>query len=105
LVHWSQLWNQVETETYFHDEAAQARAEMEQRGIKSTVLDAQEMARWRAAAKPAVDKFLDGLEAKGAPARQFVGEVETVAAKWRKRSADEVTKQLLEKPLPGLINF
>jgi TRAP-type C4-dicarboxylate transport system substrate-binding protein len=105
LVHWAQLWNQVETESYFHDEAKQARAELEQRGVKSTVLSPDELARWKAAAQPAVDSVVNGLEAKGAPAKQFLADVAATAAKWRKRSADEVTKQLLDRPLPGIIDI
>lgn len=103
LVHWSQLWNQVEIELYFHDEAKLALAELDSKGIKSTKISGAERDKWKAAAQPAVDKFLADLEAKGAPAKQFYAELQAAAAKWRARSADDITKQLLDKPLPGII--
>jgi len=105
LVHWSQLWNQVEIELYFHDEAKVALAELASKGIKSTKIDGAERDRWKATAQPAVDAFLASLEAKGAPAKQFYADLQASAAAWRKKSADEITKQLLDKPLPGIIDY
>ncbi len=105
LVHWAQLWNQVEIELYFHDEAKLALKELDSKGIKSTKIDGAERDKWRATAKPAVETFLAGLEAKGAPAKQFYADLQASAARWRAKSPDEITKQLLEKPLPGIVDF
>ena len=105
LVHWAQLWNQVEIELYFHDEAKAALAELDSKGIKSTKIAGAERDKWRSTALPAVDTFLAGLEAKGAPAKQFYADIQASAAKWRTKSADDITKQLLDKPLSGIVDF
>lgn len=105
LVHWAQLWNQVEVELYFHDEAKAALAELDAKGIKSTKITGAERDKWKAAAQPAIDKFLNDLEFKGAPAKQFYAELQAAAARWRAKSPDEITKQLMDKPLPGIIDI
>jgi TRAP-type C4-dicarboxylate transport system substrate-binding protein len=105
LIHWSQLWNQVEIELYFHDEAKEALKELDGKGIKSTKIAGAERDKWKAAAQPAVDAFLADLEKKGAPAKQFYADLQAAAAKWRAKSADQITKELLEKPLPGIVSY
>lgn len=103
--HWAQLWNEAEIELYYEREAADGRALMKKHNVKFISLSDAEMARWKAAARPAIDKFLTDLEAKGSPAREFVADLEKAAAKYRKMSGDEITKALLDKPIPGIIDM
>lgn len=103
--HWAQLWNQAEIELYYEREAADGRDLLKKHGTKFITLSDAEMARWKAAARPAIDKFLSDLEAKGAPAKAFVADLERVAAKYRAKSGDQITKDLLNRPIPGLIDF
>ncbi|MEP9375887.1 TRAP transporter substrate-binding protein DctP [Aquabacter sp. CN5-332] len=103
--HWAQLWNQVDAQLYYDKEADEALADMNKRGIVSVTMPPEQLARWKAATQPVVDNWIKENEAKGAPAAKFIGDMKALADKYEKTPADEITQQLMDKPLPGIIVF
>ncbi len=103
--HWAQLWNQVEVHMYYEQEALAAITSMQKRNIRSLTLPPQEREKWIAATQPVVDQFIAEKQAKGLPAREFVADMKALAAKYKGRTGDDITQQLLARPIPGLIAF
>ena len=103
--HWYQLSSQAQIELYYDLEAQKGRVTMEKMGIKSIPLPPQEVSKWRAAVKPVVDEWISSNEAKGLPAKAFVADLEAMALKYRDKNFEEITRALLEKPIPGIIKF
>lgn len=103
--HWAQLWNQVDAQLYYDKEADEALADMNKRGIVSVTMPPEELARWKAATAPVEAKWIKENEAEGHPAAQFVADMKALAKKYDGMTSDEVTRQLLDKPVPGIITF
>lgn len=103
--HWSQLWNQVEVNLYYENESIDAAAEMQKRGVRTVELSPQERGKWVAATQPVVDQFVATAQGKGLPAKDLLNDIQATAARYKGRSAEDITKALLDKPIPGLIAF
>ncbi|MGE0255422.1 MAG: TRAP transporter substrate-binding protein DctP [Alphaproteobacteria bacterium] len=100
-----QIWNHAEAEPYFEDFAAEVRADMEKRGIKSYVPEGEEKAQWTKAFAPIEAAWVAEMEAKGVK-----GAADMLAA-FRKRneelkkiSWDDMFKLAAEQPVDGLIS-
>ena len=78
---------------------------MTAKGIKSHELPAAEMQRMVKASEPVAQKWIDGMAAKGEPAKQFVDDMRASAAKWKGMSFDQITQRVLDAPLPGINDF
>lgn len=102
--HWAQLWNQVDAQLYYDKEADEAVADMNKRGIESNSLSLGELKRWKDAAQPVVDKWVAAYEQKGVPAKQFIADMKSLAEKYGSMTPDQITQQLLEKPLRGIVS-
>ncbi|MFN0302991.1 MAG: TRAP transporter substrate-binding protein [Burkholderiales bacterium] len=105
MYHWSALWNLMETILYFDDESTIAVKEMTAKGIKSHELPAAEMQRMIKASEPVAQKWIEGMAAKGEPAKQFVDDMRAAAAKWKGLSFDQITQRVLDAPQPGINDF
>ena len=103
--HWAQLTNIAEAQLYYDNESIEALAEMNKKGIKSTVLSEQELNRWRTASQPVVDKFISSMTAEGLPAKDFYNEMQRLQRKYKAMTPDQITQTLLDKPIPGIIDF
>ena len=103
--HWAQLTNIAEAQLYYDNESIEALAEMNKKGIKSTVLSEQELNRWRKASQPVVDKFISSMTAEGLPAKDFYSEMQRLQRKYKAMTPDQITQTLLDKPIPGIIDF
>lgn len=99
--HWNQLLNLADAILFYDLVADRAATLFEQKGIKMIKLSAGEQARWKAAAEPVTATFIKSNETRGAPA--FVSALREQASRYGKLSPDEITRQVLDKPLPGLI--
>jgi TRAP-type transport system periplasmic protein len=102
--HWAQLWNQVDAQLYYDKEADEALADMNKRGVVSNSLSPDELKRWQAAAQPVIDKWVAEYDQKGVPAKQFVADMKSLAEKYGKMTSDQVTQQLLDKPIEGVVS-
>jgi len=105
MYHWSALSNLVETILYFDDESIQAVKEMAAKGIKSHTLPPAEYEKMVKATEPVTQKWIDGMAAKGEPAKQFVDDMRASAAKWKGQSFDQITQRILDAPLPGIVDY
>jgi TRAP-type C4-dicarboxylate transport system substrate-binding protein len=103
FAHWAQLWNQAEVLLYYEQESIIALANMTAHGVKSITLGPQEQARWAKAAQPVVDETVNGFEAKGLPARQMLGDLRAAGARYKAKTADRITQDLLDKPILGIV--
>ena len=103
--HWAQLWNQAEATLYFDKDSSEAAADMQKRGVRTIELPPQELERWVAATQPVVDQFAADAQAKGLPAKELLSDLRAIAARYKARNADDVSKALLDKPIAGLIDF
>jgi phage-related minor tail protein len=99
------LTNIAEAQLYYDNESIEALAEMNKKGIKSTVLSEQELNRWRKASQPVVDKFISSMAAEGLPAKDFYNEMQRLQRKYKAMTPDQITQTLLDKPIPGIIDF
>ena len=102
--HWAQLWNQVDAQLYYDKEADEALADMNKRGVVSNSLTPEELKRWKDAAQPVVEKWVADYEQKGVPAKQFIADMEGLADKYGAMTSDQITQQLLEKPIQGVVS-
>jgi TRAP-type C4-dicarboxylate transport system substrate-binding protein len=97
--HWSQLLNLADAALFFDPVADRARADFEKRGIKMSRLDPKERERWIAAIQPVIENFVKAnAQRRGA---EFVAALRAEAERFGKLSLDDISKPLLEKPLPG----
>lgn len=101
--HWAQLTTQANAELYYEATSRAAIADMQKRGIKMNTLSNEELARWSAAIQPAFDRFIAQNKDRGSA--EFVAGIKALTEKYGKMSPDEITKGLLEKPLPGVITM
>lgn len=83
------------------DAAVKAKAA----GAELIVLSPEEVARWRAAVKPSLDKWVADNEAAGRPARALLADIERLKAKYEKMSDEEMFRQAVERPARGLIKY
>ena len=90
---------------YYDNESIEALAEMNKKGIKSTVLSEQELNRWRAASQPVIDKFINTMSAEGLAAKDFYNDMQKLQRKYKAMTPDQITQMLLDKPIPGIIDF
>ena len=74
-------------------------------GAELIVLSPQEIARWKAAVRPSVDKWAADNEAAGRPARALLADIERLGAKYEKLSDEEMFRQAVERPVRGLIKY
>ncbi len=101
--HWAQLLTQAYAERYYDDASELAIADMRKRGIKMDELSADERKRWSAATQPVVDAFVKQYSQNRST--EFFAAMKAKAEKYSKMSANDITKMLLEKPIPGIISF
>lgn len=102
VYHWAQLASHAEAQLYFDRDALLARAAMATRGVKTSAIDQPERARWNGALDAAVTQFMNTGKARGLPVAQLVNDMRALQRKYAAMSPDDVTRMLLEKPLPGL---
>jgi len=74
-------------------------------GVEMITLPPEELDRWRAAMKPVLDQWAEKYEAKGLPARELLADIERLTKKYNKMDGDEIFKLIVEKPVPGIIDF
>jgi TRAP-type C4-dicarboxylate transport system substrate-binding protein len=101
--HWAQMVTQAYAQRYYDDAAETAIADMRKRGIKMDVLSDDERKRWSAATQPVVDAFIKQNSQNRSV--EFFAAMKAKSEKYSKMSGDDITKMLLDKPIPGIINF
>lgn len=101
--HWAQLVTQAYAERFYDSVSEVAIADMKKRGIKMHVLSPEERKRWSAATQPVIDAF-NNQYAKNRSA-EFLAAMKAKSEKYSKLSGDDITRMILEKPVPGLIDF
>lgn len=104
LYRWLQLWNHAESELYFDTFATQGRAEMDKLGVETITLSEEEQERWQAAVKPAVESWVDDMNAEGEPAERFIEALTQSIDKYSQMTPDEIFQDLLTSPASGLIS-
>lgn len=90
------------TQVDFHKRAAEIYKE---KGVEMIDLAPEELARWKAAARQALEKWTKDNEAAGRPAKQTLADLEQSAAKFEKMTDEELIKRAVEQPVQGLIKF
>ena len=68
-------------------------------------LPPEEIDRWKAAMKPVLDQWVDKYEAQGLPAGELLADIERLTKKYNSMDGDEIFKLIVEKPVPGIIDF
>lgn len=104
VYHWGQLASHAEAQLYFDRDALLARAAMATRGVKTSAIEDQERVRWNNALEPAVMQYIAAAKARGLPVAALVNDMRTLQRKYAALSPDDITRMLLEKPLPGLVD-
>lgn len=102
VYHWGQLASHAEAQLYFDRDALLARAAMATRGVKSSPIEHAERTRWNSALDAAVTQFMTDGKARGLPVAALVNDMRALQRKYAALSPDDITRMLLEKPLPGL---
>lgn len=101
--HWAQLLNQANAELYFEASSAESRKAMEGLGVEMLTLSDEERKRWADAIQPVLDKFAaDSESGKG---KDFFAQMDVLSKKYGAMTNDQITQQLLEMPLSGIIDF
>ena len=78
---------------------------MNKRGIKSTTLPPEELARWAKVSEPVIQNFIKTNTAEGLPAKAFYDDMLALQKKYKAMTPDQVTQALFDKPIPGIIDF
>lgn len=100
--HWAQLLNHAEATMYYDREADAARRSMEQRGVRMVRLPDAERARWNKQLQPVVDNFVSSNGNAGAA---LVKSMKDQAELVRQLSDDDIARELLDAPIPGVVSF
>lgn len=104
VYHWAQLASHAEAELYFDRDALLARAAMATRGVMTTEINRAERARWSGALDAAANEFIRNGKARGLPVEALVSDMRALQRKYAALSSDDITRVLLERPLPGLVD-
>jgi TRAP-type C4-dicarboxylate transport system substrate-binding protein len=88
----------------FDRQDALSRPILEGKGIKIIKLSAEEMARWKAAAEPLWEEFIQENEAKGLPARELVKDLRALTLKYSGWTNEQLMKDVTENPVRGIID-
>ena len=87
------------------DFRAKAMEIYKKNGVEMITLPPEELARWRAAMKPVLDQWADKYEAQGLPARELLADIEKLTQKYNSMDGGELFKLIVEKPVPGIIDY
>jgi TRAP-type C4-dicarboxylate transport system substrate-binding protein len=82
----------------------EAQAKYAENKVEMIRLAPDEMARWKAALKPLVDKWAAKHEADG-PTTALLADIERLTAKYNGMSDDQIFKLIVEEPVKGIIDF
>jgi hypothetical protein len=82
----------------------EAQAKYAEHKVEMIKLSPEEMARWKAALKPLVDKWAAKHEAEG-PTKALLADIERLTAKYNGMSDDQIFKLIVEEPVKGIIDF
>jgi len=74
-------------------------------GVEMITLPPEELARWKAALKPVIDKWVAKYEGEGLPARDLIKDIEALTAKYNGMTGDALFELIVEKPVQGIIGF
>lgn len=88
----------------FDRQDAVSRPLIEAKGIKIIKLSPAEQTRWKAAAEPLWEEFIETNEAKGLPARQLVADLRTLVKKYEGWTPEQLMKEVMENPVSGIID-
>jgi TRAP-type C4-dicarboxylate transport system substrate-binding protein len=81
-----------------------AQAKYAENKVEMITLPPDEMARWKAALKPLVDKWAAKHEADG-PTKALLADIERLTAKYNGMNDDQIFKLIIEEPVKGIIDF
>lgn len=87
------------------DYSIKARTIYKKNKIQMLSLSPKELARWKKASQPVVEKWIRQQEAKGKPARALMRDLERLKKKYEGKSDEELMKLFIEKPIQGLIHY
>ncbi|UCD78816.1 MAG: TRAP transporter substrate-binding protein DctP [Desulfobacterales bacterium] len=87
------------------DFRAKAMEIYKENGVEMITLPPEELARWKAAMRPVLEQWADKYEAQGLPARELLADIEKLTQKYNTMNGDEIFKLIVEKPVPGIIDY
>jgi len=82
----------------------EAQAKYAEHKVEMIKLSPEEMARWKAALKPLVDKWAAKHEADG-PTKALLADIERLTTKHNGMSDEQIFKLIVEDPVKGIIDF
>jgi len=82
----------------------EAQAKYAEHKVEMIKLSPEEMARWKAALKPLVDKWAAKHEADG-PTKALLADIERLTTKYNGMSDEQIFKLIVEDPVKGIIDF
>jgi TRAP-type C4-dicarboxylate transport system substrate-binding protein len=77
----------------------------QENGVEMITLPPEELARWRAAMKPVLDKWVAEHEADGRPAKQLLADIKRLTKKYNNMEESDLFRLIVEEPVPGIIKF
>ncbi len=77
----------------------------EENGVEMITLPPEELARWKEALKPVVEKWAEEQEAEGKPAKALLADIEALTAKYGDMDAEEIFAEIVKDPAEGRIDF
>lgn len=87
------------------DFKAKAREIYKKNGVEMITLPPEELDRWKAAMKPVLDQWVEKYEAQGLPARELLADIDRLTKKYNSMDGDKIFKLIVEKPVPGIIDY
>jgi len=87
------------------DFRAKAMKIYEENGVEMITLPPEELDRWKAAMMPVLDKWVAKHEAQGLPAGELLTDIEKLTKKYNDMDGGELFNLIVEKPVPGIIDF
>jgi TRAP-type C4-dicarboxylate transport system substrate-binding protein len=93
-------------ETGFHisnsyeKESEPAKKKHKEHGVEVLSLSDAELARWKEAAQPVVEDWIEKMEGKGLPARKLIKDMQTLNEKYKKVTAEEMLELQRSNPVP-----
>ena len=77
----------------------------QENGVEMITLPPEELARWKSAMQPVLNKWVADHEAKGLPAKKLLDDIERLTQKYNDMGETELFNLIVNEPVQGIISY
>lgn len=90
----------VYTANTYEVQTARSMKAFQEHGVKIVKLPPEEVKRWKDAAQPVVDKWIEDMESQGLPAKQMLKDMEALNNKYKNYTFEQILELQKTNPVP-----